>query len=302
VTAPAGRDNQPSIALNADGSVWIAFTRWAPEDPDDCAGVTDCVPSPEGVYYVTNKAGQWSEPQPLAPPESNAPSLEVRNGKIHLAYAAGNLCGELCGGSTAHYETDATGSWTDVELGETMSRAELELGSDGSAHVAYWTLQCDDVTFKCRPVIKFSRVAAANGVATNETAWEGEETAAWIFETSLALDSADTPHLVAVVTSEDADVAIYLTRTGGNWIEGEPPSADVLAAALDSNGSLHLLACCASYVTNLSGGYEEVELLSEGGLYGAAGDIAVDQQGRPHTMFVTSGRDGTLLWYAMGPA
>lgn len=307
VTAPDGYDDEPSIALDSDGAVWIAFTRWAPEDPDICRDITDCVIPANGVFYVTNESGSWSDAQRLAPPESNAPSLEMRNSAVHLGYVAGTLCGELCAPGMVHYKTNATGSWSDVAVGETMGQPELAIGTDGRAHLAYWNVGYDADSHTNEVVVDYAVVDDAAGPATTETVWAGRGSVVfyWVEQSLMALDAADYPHVVAeVVVSDEGDTQVmHSTRGENGWTELSPPPAGRLRALdVDQDGALHLFACCAQYLTNRSGDYETVELASAELGYDTVGDITVDRQGRPHTLFVVNSEDENDLWYALGPA
>jgi hypothetical protein len=305
VTTPAGHDNEPSLALDSDGAVWIAFTRWAPDDPDLCRDVTDCFVPAEGVYYVTNKSGTWSDAQRLAPPESNSPRLAMRSGAVHLAYVASTLCGELCAPGAVHYKTNSTGPWTDVAVGETTGTLEFALGSDGRAHLAYWNWVDSDTEFNDLAV-EYTAVDDGTGSVTTETVRaRGGSVWHWAEQTLVSLDAEDHPHLAAeVVISEEWDTAVmYSTRGEDGWTELAPPPVGRLRALdVDQDGALHLFACCARYLTNRSGDYEIIELVQAELGYDAIGDITVDRQGRPHTLFVINSEDGNDLWYAVGPA
>jgi hypothetical protein len=301
VTSPGGRDSDPSIALDDAGSVWIAFTRWAPEDPDACANVSDCFLPADGVYLISNQSGEWSEPERMAPPASNSPSLEIRDGAVHLGYVAGTLCGEICGPAMVRYRTNASGSWSETGLGPTFGRLELELGSDGSAFLAYWNLPADDDGLTVHPTILFSHVDRSSGVVTNETVWQGEASA-YIENTLMALDSTDVAHLVSYVSFEAGQTSLYMTRQLQGWTEQPTlPIAAVASIAVDGAGSIHGLACCANYLTNRAGDYETVELLLDTDGYYTRGDIAIDPFRRAHVLFTTY-EDGPTLWYAAGPA
>lgn len=307
VTSPDGRDSEPSIALDSDGSVWIAFTRWAPVDPDYCRNLTECIAVPQGVYYVTNESGGWSAADPLGPPQSSSPSIEVRDGAVHLSYVSSVLCGDLCGAVDVRYKTNQDGSWTDSEVGLTWGPPELEIGSDGSAHLAHWNLEWDDETSSYRYVVLYTRVDRSTGVASTETVWDGEEPseAFWVQRTLLELDAADNPEIVAqiVISDEGADAIFHLVRQPEGWIEASaPPIGSVHAAALDTGGSLHLLACCTEYLTNRSGEYEEHFFNPDQTVDSLVGDMAIDNLGRPHMLFRIQDADGGTLWYAVGPS
>lgn len=303
VTTPEGRDDQPSIALDSDGSLWIAFTRWEP-----CPVEGDCFAQPEGILYVTNSSGAWLAAEQLGPKWSARPSLAVRQGKVYLAYLANQACGfEPCGPSALHYKTNSSGSWVDDEIGDTLEWGpELALGSDGSVYLAYidvgkWPTEWDVNMSSHVTGIAVARGDGATGSLSSETIYE--ETGGSIFSSVLmALDGSDRPHVVAeMVDVDDSSTVHYFATRDGVWAE-EPtaPPAMPSALAADGDGSLHVLLampdCCLQYMTNQSGAFEGGWSLADG-----PGVIDVDQRGRAHILFVTTGDNGDSLWYTVGP-
>src|SRR5918995_3467761 len=77
-----GYDGEPSIALDEQGNVWIAFTRWT---------CWECAPNPSvGIFLTTNEQGDaWALPVQVTGDQTNSPSLLVRDGERHFAFAEG---------------------------------------------------------------------------------------------------------------------------------------------------------------------------------------------------------------------
>lgn len=303
VTTPEGEDGQPSIALDTDGSVWIAFTRWEACPVDE----EPCFPPPLGIFLITNSAGAWSTAQQVEPGWIALPSLAVRDGQVHLTYLAGQACGfEPCGPSDLHYATNSSGSWVDDEIGLTLGGpAPLELTSDGSVYVAYVDVGAWPAEWDTNMGSHVTRIAIARGDGPSSLTSEPvyEQIGGFVESVVLtALDGADRVHVVADMGGlDDIATRVYLTGRDGSWSEeASAPPVGLRAAAADAAGSLHVLVatpdCCLQYVTNRSGAFEGGWSLADG-----PGVIDVDQQGRAHILFVTTGDNGDSLWYTLGP-
>lgn len=133
-TAPPGQDDlefdgEPDIAVDADGTVWIAFTRY------DCGGCTPTIS--DGVYVMNNAGGTWSQPEEIAATQAYGPSLDVRAGVAHLAYSSG----QMPEGSSypAYYATNESGTWVSSQFVTGARLAQLALSQGGVAQVAYIT-------------------------------------------------------------------------------------------------------------------------------------------------------------------
>jgi hypothetical protein len=132
--APAGQDGEeydgePDIAVDADGTVWIAFTRY------NCGG---CTPTISNAIYVTNKkGGAWSEPEQIAGSQAYAPSLAAANGIAHLAYAFNQLPGQPL--NPSYYATNGSGDWVATRIASDTAHPQLAIGPDGVPRVAYAT-------------------------------------------------------------------------------------------------------------------------------------------------------------------
>jgi hypothetical protein len=132
--APAGQDDEeydgePDIAVDVDGTVWIAFTRY------DCGG---CTPTISNAIYVTNnKGGSWSEIEEVAGSQAYGPSIAAENGIAHLAYAFGQMPEQPS--YPSHYATNASGDWVATRIASGAAHPQLAIGPDGVPRVAYAT-------------------------------------------------------------------------------------------------------------------------------------------------------------------
>jgi hypothetical protein len=307
LSRPSGADWDPSIALDDDGSLHVAFTRWPPEDPSYCPpDVADCFgPGPEGVYYSTNSSGSWSEPVPLGRRGGNSPSLVVRAGRVHLAYLGRWVYGELSGPGPVRYLTNGTGAWSDERVGMSYGSPVLRLDSDGVARLAYWDVDEDDEEEVYEPRLWYGVAETPSGSFRLEQL-RGVPDAGWLGSLWLDTDGTGAPHLVAEVWSEDGDASHYWSLQDGRWSSPQAllPGDSLRQMKVDGNGAMHLLAadeCCLHYLTNRSGAFDRHDLSSRSGW---AKDVALDAEGRPHVLFVVSDEDGRSpeLWYAIGPA
>lgn len=298
VSGPLGRneiDGTPSIAIDVDGSLWLAFSRGG-------CGEIGCIFSQ--LYIVTNASGAWGEPRLLV--DGRDPSLVVRNEHIHIAYRAGVASDALCGPTESiRYVTVVSGELIDVPIASAASGGgpQLQLGSDGRAHILF-----DDY---CRSLgrdgLWYATVDASS--ATTLEAIAGTN-AANDWALGLALGLADTPHaLFARFDDEGDSLATYLTvlgRTGWSAPELIVSDAFPMAIATDGEGAVHLLALGESggwYVTDRSGVFESRPMTQSGTLPREGGALAIDSSGRPHLLYVIreGQRSSPELWYAIGP-
>jgi len=132
----------PALAVDRDGTAWLAFSR---DSVNDCTG---CTPGP--LLVTTNSSGRWSDPLVVGDGEFAQPSLAVLDGIAHLTYEfAGYECweGDEDAGQTpmpgpncgVHYATNGDGSWkaTQLDADTFYPEAALALGSDGVVRIAY---------------------------------------------------------------------------------------------------------------------------------------------------------------------
>jgi len=283
--AEEGRDGEVSLALD-DGTVWIAFTRWTLFEP--C--VFGCNTQPpgelEGIFLVDNRTGAWADPQLLARGMAD-PSLAVRGGRFHMAYA-GDQSAEGAGG--VHYLTDVAGSPAGVQVAGSGSDAHLRLGGDGRPRIL----------FLGEDGLRLAIGSQSNG---SFEVLDGPSGTVGVRNPSLALDDVDRAW--AAWSARD-DLAVHVSRfdPNGKWSSPEQVlrGGSLGGFNVDADGSVHLVTLPLFlddrapdllgglwYATNRTGDFvvEQLRLyradVDSGVNYPSA--IAVDGAGRPHIVF-----------------
>jgi hypothetical protein len=122
---------QPSLALDSNDRVYIAFAR---------SSCDDCTPgSSDGIYLLTDKGrtrGTFaSTPTKIAPSTSAEPSLAVGGGHVYFAYQS--ACCSPGPLPPLWFKTNASGSWTVSQITGHGDSPSLKLGSNGHVRVAY---------------------------------------------------------------------------------------------------------------------------------------------------------------------
>ena len=275
-------DGEPSIALDTDGSVWIAFTRWT------CGA---CAPNPsDGVFYVTNSSGDWSDPTQVAGAQFNSPSLVARDGAFYIALAQGMVPGRssypiwygnltaLAIAQIAHNGNSPTlyvdpAGRADVLFADNDVRFATQTG-DGSF----------DIQFIAGSKGGFSPLLSVNDEASRVfAAWDGY--------------SADAEHLNVYVAE----------LLPGGW--SDPVLAmsdtDLTGLAVGADGIVHIVGANGAvdsgnellYASNAGGEYATTTLSVSGG-YDSA--LAVNGQAANVVYAVDSGgKQG--VWFLVGP-
>jgi hypothetical protein len=291
----AQADGQPSIAIDDDGTLAVAFTRWG---PDDTFGRM-----PDGVYYTNNRSGGWSQPVLLVDDENGAhsPSLEMRAGRLHLAYVSGvafDIVSEDMSFPVRYGSAPEGEAWNDVEISANGTEPVLELADDGTPHVLfgdeYGLLEGDalrlavglpDGTFDVGELDGSSRYGRPYGLLL-----DGQSvSAAW-----------SRP---GWASSDDRWAAYYQWRDG-DWSEPQLLMLDgtVRAADIGADGTVHAIGGNLDgiwYARGTAGSFAVVQL---SGQVERGSDVAVDADGRPHVVFLISDEGGDQLWYMTGPA
>ena len=294
----ARTDIEPAIARDED-RFWVAFTRLGEEDTFGAL--------PEHVYHLSGRANNWSDPQQYGPIFGNSPSIQVRNGNIHLAYLEGVPFDVVEDDAEfpLRYATDQSGTWSDVVVSVNGTEPTLQLTSGGRARIAFG----DFINLLPGDGLRYASAGSATGDFSVEMV---PGTSGLDFPHSMSLDGEDGAHLVWGL--EDGVGVHYAMRGAGGW---SPPQALMndgsvasIASAVDGNGALHVVATTVShgawYFTNRHGAFESRELLpppSTGNWFRGSCDIAVDPSGRAHMLFIVGRNAGsTRLWYAASPA
>lgn len=274
-------DGEPSIALDSDGSIWIAFTRWA---------CSQCAPNPsDGIFLVTNAGGTWSEPIQMAGNQTSQPSLVARDGATYLAYAEGMVPGLRS--FPVWYRTDSSL----VRVARNGSNPQLWLDSNGSPRILFAAAGIrraieDTGTFY------LESLPGSNGGMSPRYAFDpvtSSPAAAW------SAYSSDQQHINVM----------YSGSQFGIWPDPTIaiPDGDVIGLGI-YNGVVHLIAVKADpedwggllYATNAGGDFAITVLDQFGGFDSA---LALDSAGRPHVVFaVEEPRAGRGIWYGIGPS
>jgi hypothetical protein len=130
----------PALAIDTDGSLWMAFSE---SSLGDCTG---CETGP--VFVTTNRSGRWTDPLVAGDGLFGDPSIVAAHGAAHLVYQfVGYDCwigeedeaepGPDCG---AHYATNSSGEWTRRQLDDLSLRysdPHIALGPTGRPSVTF---------------------------------------------------------------------------------------------------------------------------------------------------------------------
>lgn len=276
-----GADVEPVIAIAPDGTLAVAFTRWIVSP--FCA-TCPALGELEGIYFVTNATGSWSEPR-LVPGFGQHAAMAFWNDSWSIiAKAHDGLFWSRKDGV----------EWPSRMIGdEDASPGEIAVDTDGVAHVVFAT---------AKHLVHVTR----NGKVADE-AVPGTNGAK---RPLLATDPDGTIHLVYTGGVEQI---LHRKLAAEEW--SDPEQLDLGGAdafGVDAGGNLH-----TAYLTGQIGKVDVV--------YGSivasrptdavdlatitiAGDrpstpmaMTVDDQGRPHIVYSTSGADvGT--YEVVGPA
>ncbi len=297
-----GRDAEPSIAMDADGSLWIAFTRLSQE--------TDFGRFPQEIALVNNSSGSWSRPSRLIEGGVHSPSLAVRGGKIHLAYVEGFPVDviEEDAELPVMYGTDLGGSFAAQRVFRNGDDPQLRLGSDGRSHILFASVSWDPGP------VRYAVGAGPSGSFTVQDLPDGTDPQAGALEprgVSLAVDGGGQVHALWYTWSDEpaADSALFYSRlSGGNWSAPERLLQRVAdaAVAVDSVGVVHVAAAGQFqegvwYISNRGGGFGSERLAAQGA---QSVDLALDSAGRAHVVFI-AGEEyerSEGFWYGVAPA
>jgi hypothetical protein len=283
-------DGEPSIAIDGNGSLWVAFTRMFDFE--------NFGPYPEGVYVVNNSSGSWSNPIRLAGDAANLPSLQVRDGRIYVAYVQGRPT-DAWGPNMRFaimYGTDKGGSFATTRVARHGARPQLRLDGDGRPHLLYQGGRSIDE----HDGLYYATGASAGGSFTVELVGDtsGEE-----HRWALALDSDGRPHAAWSIWPAGTH---YARRSGSGWLltENVLPTEWRVAMAMGASGTVHVAGggeAGVHYATNRSGDFVSERLTRQEAM---SLGLAVDASGRPHLVFIA--RDDDFLprglWYGVGPA
>jgi hypothetical protein len=288
-------DEQPSLAMDPlEGDLYVAFTRMYDSELGRF---------PEGIYLVRRPVGgDWSSPRLLVGEGAHSPSLQVRGGRLYLAYVA-NAPSDVIEDDPHHplmYGTDHGGAFASTEIARNGGRPQLLLDEDGRPHILFaspWWAELG---------VSYGRGSGPAGTFSLERlpGTNGDERMP-----ALALDAAGRPHAVWNLWPHSASQpTIYYARRGGSgWTTPRAVIENALASAIvvDATGTVHVAAGGERgvlYATDVGGSFSSVRLSSEPTLWlnmvqpeGGATSPQV------HLLFVTGHDDtGNGLWYGVG--
>jgi hypothetical protein len=206
--------DQPSIALDANDRVYIAFIR---------TSCDDCVPgSSDGIYYLTDKGrtrGTFAAtPIKIAPATSAEPSLAVGGGHIYLAYQS--LCCQPGPLPPLWFKTNASGSWTTTQIVGHGDSPSLKLGSNAHVRIAYTKPTGIGFATATTATGGFSRVKLPGTGSSDHSP-------------VLALAASNRPHVVWIHDNAASADVRYSRRVSGVW---SGPTNIVTSASLQAIG------------------------------------------------------------------
>lgn len=294
-SATGQEDWDPSIAVDTDGSLAIAFVRRA------CSKM-GCA---EGqIFLMSNSSGEWSDPEQIA--SGDSPSLQARDGRFHLAYVAAGLRGDVACESPrpVHYTTNVSGEWTDDRVARHGDNPTLELGSDGRARILFGNYYCE---FLGPEGVYYGTATTGTGSFTLEAIPDTTSNDNRV--AGLALDTADRPHAIFWrIYDDDDNDSYYVLRREDGWSQPELviEGIDAMSIGTDGDGAVHILAIGSPgtwYLTNRGGAFQSDQVsVAAPSVWSNAAALAIDPSGRPHLLFSTGGYDDPRpgLWYAVG--
>jgi hypothetical protein len=316
----------PSIALDVDGTLGIAYAGGT-GDPRGMG------PLPDTIYYTTNRGGSWSAPVVVNDAVLfTRPSLQLRDGRFHIAYQAGSPFDVLDPSERypIRYATGAGGEPSDVQVAEHGTRPILRLAPDGAPHIVFgdaYSVLSDQTE------LRYATAAAGRDSFTVESI-AGSRDVSVVNpknddEVFYGMDvTADGRPIVTWGDDGSSDPSVHVhRREGGSWSNTVIDLAALdlgglprpLATAVDSAGDMHMIVITAAwvfddpdgdgvwqnqavyYVTNRGGTLRADRLPTE---LAWTGSITLDGRDRPHLLFgVPRGYEGEPgLWYGIAPA
>jgi hypothetical protein len=288
-------DEQPSLALDpVEGDLYVAFTRMYDSELGRF---------PEGIYLARRPyGGDWTAPTLLVGGGAHSPSLQVRDGRLYLAYVESSPT-DIVEDDPRHplmYGTDPGGNFSAEEVARNGAHPQLLLDDEGRPHILFGSPFWADVG------VSYARGAAPAGSFTVERlpGTTGEERLP-----ALALDASNRPHAVWNLWPDGAPrpSIYYARRGGGGWSSPQVVLEDALAArvAVDDRGTVHVAAGGERgvwYARDGSGGFSGARLSSEPTLW--LDMVEPDGDGSSpqlHLLFVGGSDEvGNGLWYAVG--
>lgn len=297
-----GADREPSIAVDDDGSLWIAFERWSSWDPcsDVCEG--DEETTLEGVQLMTNVSGDWAIAH--AVDDAVAPTVVAGSGSVFLTALVTAINEEW----ELQLASDTSGAWVSsaVDRGPDLVGGSIAVGTDGSVHVTY--RRAGELVYGHAPAVGQPFVLATVPGFVD------------VYRAFIGVDSTGQPHLALTAWSGQQTGVFYVSLTRNGWTQPQPVAQhSARAIAVSAQGDVHILVwnfaeeeaedddlMLWEEVWHWSSGSAEAVRVGRTVGYelgpGTQMALAVDPSGRPHVAFTHFGDSDLGLGHAVGPA
>lgn len=285
-----GYDGWPSVSLDSDNRVHIAFERVI------CSG---CVPwGTHEIRYLTDRGRTRGTFPATASLLANGwkPSLQVVNNKLFLAYEGLRDVEGQYPDDAVYFKTNATGSWQTTDLGGwSARRPSLRVGTDGVVHIA----------FSDEGEIRYARsvtIAGSPDYSSFDVQWL-PNTWSWSTDPSLAVDGRNRPHIAWVreCASACGGGTYYARWSGSEWLGGRFTttywSVDL---TLDAGNQPHLLVlpeAAGVYYWRMVDGELKRQTLSTAAVANSAA-IAIASNGRPALLYTAVSGVPAGIYYA----
>lgn len=257
-----------SLAIDEDGSASIAFTQ------------------PSGISYVTRQADSFSAPVAIIDGSVVSPSLAIHDGRVHVAYVVveRNADDEIIS-AALRYGTDASGSWSDMEVSSSGWSPALQVGSDGSVHILFQSAAFTGPLRYATSPPDAGSFTIVNGPQSEDPDWDGGHV--------LALGADGRAH----VTWIDDHSTVFYSSYDGEWTPAAPVLDELPTTTqwmtVDGNNVVHVVADSAYggggtvYAHNRGGSFTiDEELVAPTRSTASEGTVALDAAGRPHIVYV----------------
>jgi len=272
-----GADVEPVIAIAPDGSLAVAFTRWAV-----WPGASGALGEIEGIYFSHNGDGGWSDPSQL-PGFGQHPVLAFWNDSW-------NVISDQRDG-LFWYRKDGL-DWPGRNIGDRgSSDAQFAVDGDGVAHVVFFT---------SKNLVHVSR----DGKLTDDPV-PGTTDA---HKPRLAVGSAGQ---VELVYAGGVGQILQQVLEGDQWTDPQQLLVDGADSfAIDASDVMHFLytrgagGADITYASIAGGSTNTVQVASVPPVPGSSAPtpvMVVDGLGRPHVVFSRAG-DGAGIYLSLGPA
>ncbi len=202
-----GRDVHPTLSIDLDGSVHVAFARYT---------CLDCAPREDAeLLYLTNRgrAGGSFPEDPTFLAIGEEPSLQVVDGKVYVAHST-CWCRPEQSSAPLGFTTNASGTWTTTTVFDGGKSPSLRVASSGRARIAFIDSGYGDGVGQ----VVYASAGSSSGafsISRLDVYYNGRDP-------SLRLDGLDRPHIAWTVNEAPSSGGgtYYAKRSGGYWVGG----------------------------------------------------------------------------------